>query len=170
MDDGARGPNGTIDIPHVDAGSHSNAAVNNNQNIECLCGKLCKRIKGLRIHQRSCRVLDGFDEDEDQLHEKVEDESIDTDHRTEISLNDYCLLKPGIRPPISEEEWLIANQYFQSVFSVVLRFDVHRSNRRTHEFKNLRIFPGYMWYRRERQQWSQHQQKFLSLYQTRTCK
>ena len=85
MDNGARGPNGTINIPHVDAGNHSNAAVNKNRNIECLCGKLCKGIKGLRIHQRSCRVLDGFDEDEDQLYETMEVESIDTDHSKEIS-------------------------------------------------------------------------------------
>ena len=25
---------------------------------ECYCGKLCKRLRGLKAHQRSCKVLD----------------------------------------------------------------------------------------------------------------
>ena len=30
--------------------------------IKCCCGKACKGVKGLKMHQRRCRVLGGLDE------------------------------------------------------------------------------------------------------------
>jgi len=30
--------------------------------IKCCCGKACKGVKGLKMHQRRCRVLEGLDE------------------------------------------------------------------------------------------------------------
>ena len=38
--------------------------VSNESNVKCCCGKQCKGMKGLKMHQRKCRVIFGF-EDED---------------------------------------------------------------------------------------------------------
>ena len=32
--------------------------------IKCLCGKMCKGLKGLKMHQRRCRVIEGLSEDQ----------------------------------------------------------------------------------------------------------
>ena len=31
--------------------------------IKCGCGKMCKGVKGLKMYQRRCRVLEGLSED-----------------------------------------------------------------------------------------------------------
>ena len=53
------GPNATINI-----------ALPNDKNpadivemIKCCCGKACKGVKGLKMHQRRCRVLEGLGEE-----------------------------------------------------------------------------------------------------------
>jgi len=32
--------------------------------IKCSCGKICKGVKGLKMHQRRCRVIEGLSEDQ----------------------------------------------------------------------------------------------------------
>ena len=45
--------------------------------IKCSCGKMCKGVKGLKIHQRCCRVVEGLSEDQ----VAVGSSNIGTDHR-----------------------------------------------------------------------------------------
>ena len=45
--------------------------VSTGNNIKCCCGTDCKGTRGLKMHRRSCRVMQGLD---DELCEKLQDE------------------------------------------------------------------------------------------------
>jgi len=49
--------------------------------IKCSCGKICKGVKGLKMHQRRCGVIEGLSEDQ----VAVGNSNVDTDS----SLDDY---------------------------------------------------------------------------------
>ena len=38
-----------------------NVVVSSRTVIKCCCGKVCKGARGLKMHQRSCRVIQGLD-------------------------------------------------------------------------------------------------------------
>jgi hypothetical protein len=38
--------------------------------LKCCCGKVCKGARGLKMHQRCCRVVDGMD---DELQQQMTD-------------------------------------------------------------------------------------------------
>jgi len=105
------GPDGDINIPLV---RDTVSPVRNIDiaSIKCCCGKSCKGIKGLRIHQRSCKIVNNLDEEE-----SIMDESYcETEECPEEPLGDHFKLNPGIRLPRSDNEWLLANTFFQSAF------------------------------------------------------
>ena len=80
------------------------APVKCNSDIKCCCGKVCKGIRGLKMHQRSSRVMEGLAKD---VYEEVEDEmienSIDQDTNDIIesqssqNFGDPSFLKKGIK-------------------------------------------------------------------------
>ena len=37
--------------------------VSNCSEVRCCCGKVCNGLRGLKIHQRSCRVLKGLEQE-----------------------------------------------------------------------------------------------------------
>ena len=44
--------------------------------VKCCCGKVCKGARGLKMHQRSCRVIDNLeDELQQQMAEACDDHS-----------------------------------------------------------------------------------------------
>ena len=79
------------------------------------------------MHQRSCRVLQGLNENllqdlEREITNNSADASttcevaqMDRSMQTEISTESY--LKPGMKLPKTSWEWEAANGYFQAVFS-----------------------------------------------------
>ena len=91
--------------------------------IKCCCGKICKGARGLKMHQQSCQVIHGLNNElledlEDQMHaneilENTEIEFSDSacDLQTEQNFPD---LKKGIKLPKNENQWLTANEYFKS--------------------------------------------------------
>ena len=79
--------------------------------IKCICGKSCKGIRGLKAHQRTCRSVK-------HLCENVtveEDFEYDGEEVREPSfLNEVSNVKPGILLPKSQDQWEVANSYFQT--------------------------------------------------------
>ena len=59
--DPTSGPNQTINITLESDSSAANVI-----NVKCSCGKECKEVKGLKMHQRRCRVIEHMEEEEDQ--------------------------------------------------------------------------------------------------------
>ena len=91
--------------------------------VKCCCGKICKGARGLKMHQRSCKIISGLNEEllEDL---KNQDESNNDDtvnlnngfvdsNTTNEHVEKYPQLKPGINLPKSDSEWLTANEYFK---------------------------------------------------------
>ena len=84
-------------------------------------------MQGLKVHQRSCRVLQGLNENllqdlEREITNTSADVSttckegqMDRSMQTEISTESY--LMPGIKLPETSWEWEAANGYLQAVFS-----------------------------------------------------
>ena len=105
------GPDGDINIPLV---TDTVSPVRNIDvaSIKCCCGKLCKGMKGLRIHQRSCRIVNNLGEEGSTIDESY----CETKECPENHLSDHFELNPGIRVPRSDNEWLLANTFFQSAF------------------------------------------------------
>ena len=93
--------------------------------VKCCCGKVCKGARGLKMHQRSCRVIDDL---EDELHQQMTDALNDQENEDdagqinpEISLlndhDNFPELKQGIKLPKSPLQWSTANDFFKLTLS-----------------------------------------------------
>jgi hypothetical protein len=91
--------------------------------VKCCCGKVCKGARGLKMHQRSCRVIDDL---EDELQQQMTEALNDDNHEDntdpvnpEISpLNtqeNFPDLK-RIKLPKSPLQWSTANDFFKLTF------------------------------------------------------
>ena len=92
--------------------------------VKCSCGKECK---GLKMHQRRCRVLENMGVSQPSEFEisnlDPRDVTIEQE-KTAVKLLDTFVLKQGIRLPKSSEQWTEANNYFRSIFAnIILRRD-----------------------------------------------
>ena len=88
--------------------------------VKCCCGRLCKGNRGLKMHQRSCRVVLGLN---DQLLADLNDAVLTDQESGDVGdplmasgvpfpqPEDHCFhdIKKGINLPKSEEQWLTAN-------------------------------------------------------------
>ena len=92
--------------------------------VKCCCGKVCKGARGLKMHQRSCRIIDDL---EDELQQQITEALNDDNHEDntdpvnpEISpLNtqeNFPDLKRGIKLPKSPLQWSTANDFFKLTF------------------------------------------------------
>ena len=99
-----------------------NVPVSSRTVVKCCCGKICKGARGLKMHQRSCQVIHGLN---DELCADLE-EQITTDNSENISENEHNVndintvnyesfpeLKKGINLPKNDSEWSTANDYFK---------------------------------------------------------
>ena len=66
--------------------------------IKCSCGKMCKVVKGLKMHQRRCRVIKGPSEDQVVVGNSNIDTDGSLDDYTEVHAEslEYQNIKPGI--------------------------------------------------------------------------
>ena len=93
---------------------------------KCCCRKLCKGNRGLKMHQRSCRVVLGLN---DQLHADL-NHMLLTDQEygsgsvplitsggSSLEPGDYGFpdIERGINLPKSDDRWITANECFKSV-------------------------------------------------------
>ncbi|CAB3998171.1 Hypothetical predicted protein, partial [Paramuricea clavata] len=99
-----------------------NVPVSSRTVVKCCCGKICKGTRGLKMHQRSCQVIHGLN---DELCADLE-EQITTDNSVNISeiehngndintvnYDNFPELKKGINLPKNDSEWSTANDYFK---------------------------------------------------------
>jgi hypothetical protein len=100
-----------------------NVVISSRNVIKCCCGKMCKGARGLKMHQRSCRVIQGLNTElctdiEEQNNFDTEnipemDQSIQNEASTSDNQNIPDLNK-GIKLPKSTLQWSTANDYFKS--------------------------------------------------------
>ena len=83
--------------------------------VKCSCGKICNGQRGLKMHQRSCRVIKDFSG------ETFENQSIDDCLPTTESapiIDDQINIKVGVKLPRSDDQWKSANEYFQLLLPI----------------------------------------------------
>ena len=97
--------------------------VKSSKAIKCWCGKVCKGVRGLKIHQRNCRVIDDLeDELQQQMTEALnkndnEEDVVDPDVSHFSTEENFPDLKKGIKLPKSPLQWSTANDFFKLTFS-----------------------------------------------------
>ena len=77
--------------------------------IKCYCGKVCKGPRGLKMHQRSCRIINDFEDELQQqvteiLSEEENKDNIDKVNHENLSVNaqeNVPELRKGIKLPKS---------------------------------------------------------------------
>ena len=72
------------------------------ETVECCCGKAYKGAKGLKMHQRRCRILEGLNEDPlDSGNSNVGiDSSLnETERESHMDMEDIAATKPGLLLP-----------------------------------------------------------------------
>ena len=91
--------------------------VSNCTDVKCCCGKVCNGFRGLKMHQCSCRVIKGL---ENETYESLQNHGIDTG-QSDCSAIDWDSLpsvKPGIKLPKSDLDWQLANSYFAAALPI----------------------------------------------------
>ena len=91
------------------------------KSIKCCCGKVCKGPRGLKMHQRSCRVIDDLEQEiQEEMAELLIEQNEDIVHSDTSPVanqEDFPLLKKGIKLPRSPSQWTAANEFFKLSFS-----------------------------------------------------
>ena len=94
----------------------SNNHVSNCTSVKCCCGKVCNGLRGLKMHQRSCRVITSLESETFEIEEQT-----DTDTgqiHNNVDWNSLPSIKAGIKLPKSDAQWQAANMYFASAMPV----------------------------------------------------
>ena len=101
-----------------------NVVVSSRTVIKCCCGKVCKGARGLKMHQRSGKVIQGLDGEfctdlEEQNNSDTEN-ILEMDQSTineipTVEKEDIANLRKGIKLPNSNSEWSISNSLFSPV-------------------------------------------------------
>ena len=90
--------------------------------VKCCCGKICKGARGFKMHQRSCQMIHGLNDElcadlEEQITANNTEDTPDNDNNGSNidTVNDgrFPELKKGIKLPKNDSELLTANDYFK---------------------------------------------------------
>ena len=114
------GRNAAISTMMVDEKDPTNIV----ETVKCCCGKSCKEVKGLKMHQRGCRIVEGLSEDQLGFENSNFDasRSLDDNHEVDhvdsgfIDLGATVQTKPSVYLPKTDDQWAIANDFFKSIF------------------------------------------------------
>ena len=114
-------------------GNHCKGSVSNNLNTvnldrneivnndchKCICGKKCKGLRGLKVHQRSCRAITSLNNNNFVI-DNIKQDAIENHFVTTNSKqNEFPSLKEGVKLPKSPEDWRLANLYFHPELSSI---------------------------------------------------
>ena len=86
----------------------------NNDCQKCICGKKCKGLRCLKVHQRSCRAITSLNNDNTKQ-DAIENHFVTTNSNQD----EFPFLKEGVKLPKSPEDWNLADLYFHSELSSI---------------------------------------------------
>ena len=89
----------------------------NTSNINCaFCGRVCKGLRGLRMHKRTCRAMKDLGAEIDRGNQQIaEGDLSDADNGIIVTnLGALPNFKEGVKLPKSDAHWKLANDYFQA--------------------------------------------------------
>ena len=82
-------------VPNVEIRSQECLPINSYKVVKCCCGKICKGARGLKMHQRSCKVIDDMQEElqqqmTDALNDQICDDNVQSDrHYSGLNANNF---------------------------------------------------------------------------------
>ena len=94
--------------------------------IKCCCGKVCKGPRGLKMHQRSCRIIDDLEDELQQQMTEILSDPENEDNIDQLEHENSWInsqedvphdLRKGIKLPKSPLPWSSANDFFKLTFS-----------------------------------------------------
>ena len=123
------GPKSTINT----ASPKDKDSANIVQMVKCCCGRTCKGVKGLKMHQRRCRTLEGLSEDSLHFENSNSDPNSLLDNNNAADnlatasfvTGDTADTKPGVYLPKTSEQWVMANDFFKHALADI---DIDSSN------------------------------------------
>ena len=92
-----------------------------NRQVTCACGRICKGLRGLKAHHRSCRTIESINHaPSDALIGNTEAANFES---TDEDINDLLLenaptLKQGVKLPRNDADWDTANSYFHATLPI----------------------------------------------------
>ena len=100
----------------------NNRSIANGEYIHCSCGKKCEGLRGLKAHQRSCRVIKSMGDNfvdylNNDYNELNDDNNIDINVENNLiddNMNESPSLRNGAKLPTSINDWDIVKKYFHS--------------------------------------------------------
>ena len=98
-------------VPIINLNNRKSSSVDN---VKCHCGKQCKGLRGLKSHQRSCKVIKGLNSEmiftnDDPKQNEIINKIID-----DLPCNESLELKPCIKLPKTDTQWKEADIFFRS--------------------------------------------------------
>ena len=91
--------------------------------IECACGQKFKGLRGIKRHQRSCKVIKGLSVNLSR--DLQEAAQVQDEDETEVTLPDTPSFKQGIKLPKPDQAWSTANDFFKKTFqSLILNLNL----------------------------------------------
>ena len=109
------------DIPTTEIHTQEYLPVKSSKSIKCCCGKVCKEARGLKMHQRCCRVIDDLEQEiQEEMTELLTEQNEDIIESNAPPVNsqeDFPDLRKGIKLPTSPSQWTTANEFFKLTFS-----------------------------------------------------
>ena len=99
---------GDTDLP-INSGQRNQS---NTEMIQCACGNKFKGLRGIKKHQRSCRVIRGLDKELFSELQNISDfeNQPDMNHHM-VRSGENPMFKTGVKLPKSDEQWNLANSY-----------------------------------------------------------
>jgi len=103
-------------ITNVNTSTPSNC-----HNVTCCCGKVCKGLRGLKMHQRNCRAIKDLHGETFEVMQETMSENSDHNFDFELDAQYECVMpsiKRGIKLPKSDEQWSTANLFFLNALPI----------------------------------------------------
>ena len=100
----------------LDSGNtNASLSPSNCYRVKCCCGKICKGIRGLKMHQRTCRVVKDLTEEAFEFGEENFTGSYNNDNYNQDWDNNITSsipdVKPGVKLSKSDDQWNDANLF-----------------------------------------------------------
>ena len=117
--------------------------------LKCCCGKVCKGERGLKMHQRSCRLIHNLDtklqldiveQNDLDLADACEHDENTNDNSTTLFNNEIPVLKKDIRLPKSDSEWATANDYFKFSLPPITSDDLNGNIQQLNQTVHINTF------------------------------
>ena len=104
-------PSSNAIVPTINLNKRKSSSVDS---VKCCCGKQCNGLRGLKSHQRSCKVIEGLNSNMVFTKDDPEQNEIINEIMYDLPCNESPELKQGIKLPKTDKQWKEADIFFRN--------------------------------------------------------